>query len=363
MEFGPREIKTVVKEKDEARRDYQEAMAERKTALLLEQTKTDVFEISVGQLRPGSKATVVVKYISELPVEGEAVRLTVPTTVVPRYTPPTDDTFAAKALAGIKYAHDSPAPMIISTEVWSKSPIKRLKSSSHSITKEDSRREGEMYAIKGTLSGNVSDMDRDFVLMIESENIHDPAVYLERSSKLDAHAAMVSLVPQFKLKEQKADLIFLVDRSGSMGWGGGLGKPSIELAKEALQLFLHSLPTDCFFNIYSFGSRFHSLFPTSSMYTDDTLRQAKQHVSSMGADYGGTEIYRPLEAILKQPSPGGYLRQVFVLTDGAVSNDEQVIELVRKNCERARLFSLGLGAREAIIPIRISDFEKLLKTS
>ena len=224
MEFGPREIKTVVKEEDEARRDYQEAIAERRMALLLEQTKTDVFEISVGQLRPGSKASVVIKYISELPVEGEAARLTVPTTIAPRYTPPTEDTFAAKALAGIKYTHDSPAPMVISTEVWSKSAVKSLNSLSHSITKENSRREGGMHAIKSTLSGNVSDMDRDFVLMIESESIHDPAVYLERSSKLDTHAAMVSLVPQFKLKEEKkADLIFLVDRSGSMGWGGGQG--------------------------------------------------------------------------------------------------------------------------------------------
>ena len=338
----------MVKERDEARRDYQEAIAERKTALLLEQTKTDVFEISVGQLRPGSKASVVIKYISELPVEGEAVRLTVPTTIAPRYTPPEDDTFAAKALAGIKYAHDSPAPMVISTEVWSKSPVKRLNSPSHSITKENSRREGEMHAVKSTLSGIVSDLDRDFVLMIESETIHDPAVYLERSSKLDAHAAMVSLVPQFKLKEQKADLVFLVDRSGSMDWGGGLGKPSIELAREALQLFLHSLPPDCFFNVFSFGSRFDSLFPLSSEYTDDTLREAKEHVSSMRADYGGTEIYRPLEAILKQPAPSGYLRQVFVLTDGAVSNDEQVIQLVRRRRERTRIFSLGLGAREAI---------------
>ena len=219
-----REIKTAVREKEEARRDYREAVAHERTALLLEQTKSDVFEIKVGQLKPGSKARVVVKYISELPVEGEAVRLTVPMTIAPRYAPPSDNSGAAKAVAGIKYTLDSPAPLVISTDVWSKSSIKTLRSPSHSVIKtEDSRKVGEMYATKSTLSGNTSDMNRDFILMIESENIHDPAVYLERSSKLDAHAAMVSLVPQFKLKEQKADLIFLVDRSGSMGWGAGQG--------------------------------------------------------------------------------------------------------------------------------------------
>ena len=337
-----REIKTVVKGKEEARQDYREALANKRTALLLEETKSDVFEIKVGQLKPSSKAKVVIKYISELPVEEEAVRLTVPMTIAPRYTPPSDSSEGAKALAGMKYTLDSPAPLVITTDVWSKNSIKTLKSPSHSVITEDSRKEGEMYATKSTLSGTTSEMNKDFILMIESENIHDPVVYFEKSSKLDAHAAMVSLVPQFKLKEQKVDLIFLVDRSGSMGWGGGKG--SIELAKEALLLFLHSLPPDCFFNVYSFGSRFDSLFPLSSRYTDDTLHEAKAHVSSMSANYGGTEIYHPLEAILKQPAPSGYLRQVFVLTDGAVSNDEQVIKLVQRNRERTRLFSLGLGA-------------------
>ena len=38
------------------------------------------------------------------------------------------------------------------------------------------------------------------------------------------------------------------------------------------------------------------------------------------------------------------MRQIFVLTDGAVSNDEQVISLVKKYSHQGRLFSLGLGA-------------------
>ena len=33
---------------------------------------------------------------------------------------------------------------------------------------------------------------------------------------------------------------------------------------------------------------------------------------------GGTEIYHPLKWILEQPVIDGYLRQVFLLTDGEV---------------------------------------------
>ena len=84
---------------------------------------------------------------------------------------------------------------------------------------------------------------------------------------------MLSLVPSFKLAEQKTELIFLVDRSGSMQGAG------IEQARQALkvlhfkniciiqnrllnckfflkysQLFLHSLPMDCYVSNSLFNS-------------------------------------------------------------------------------------------------------------
>ena len=54
----------------------------------------------------------------------------------------------------------------------------------------------------------------------------------------------------FELEPQ--EFIFLIDRSGSMYWGE---KP-IKTAKEALKLFLHSLPDGSYFNVVSFGSHF-----------------------------------------------------------------------------------------------------------
>ncbi len=63
----------------------------------------------------------------------------------------------------------------------------------------------------------------------------------------------------------------------------------------------------------------------------------------MTANYGGTEIYGPLDAIFSAESRSGFVRQIFVLTDGAVSNDDAVIALARRNAANARLFALGLG--------------------
>ena len=110
-----------------------------------------------------------------------------------------------------------------------------------------------------------------------------------------------------------------------------------------LQLFFRSLPEDCYVNIVGFGSRYNKLWPTSVKYSQQTLTQASAHLSSMGADLGGTEILQPLSDILSAQLIPGYTRQVFVLTDGEVSNTAEVIECVRRFQHNARLFALGLG--------------------
>ena len=51
------------------------------------------------------------------------------------------------------------------------------------------------------------------------------------------------------------------------------GKP-IELAIEALKLFLHSIPIGSKFNVYSFGSNFEKLFPASIDYNESNLKKA-----------------------------------------------------------------------------------------
>ena len=40
----------------------------------------------------------------------------------------------------------------------------------------------------------------------------------------------------------------------------------------------------------------------------------------MKSDLGGTEIYKPLYSILREKVKDGYPKQVFLLTDGGVSD-------------------------------------------
>lgn len=58
----------------------------------------------------------------------------------------------------------------------------------------------------------------------------------------------------------RGEYIFLLDRSGSMGGA------RMEKAKQALIIFIKSLPQDTYFNVVSFGSSSQLLFESSRRY-------------------------------------------------------------------------------------------------
>ena len=73
--------------------------------------------------------------------------------------------------------------------------------------------------------------------------------------------------------EGKKEYIFLIDRSGSMYY-------TITLARQALVIFLYSLPAGSKFNICSYGSKHKFMFEGRSVdYNDETLRTAVDQVS------------------------------------------------------------------------------------
>ena len=63
----------------------------------------------------------------------------------------------------------------------------------------------------------------------------------------------------------------------------------------------------------------------------------------MKADYGGTVISDPLKNVLNDKIIDGYPKQVFLLTDGEVSNTEMVINIVKQNIKYARVHTIGIG--------------------
>ena len=107
--------------------------------------------------------------------------------------------------------------MHINIDLVMKGKIRKITSPSHTLESEikELADENGQYLAKTGLGDTTTDvMDRDLVIFIQSEDNSKPVVFVEKSN--DSLAALVSLIPSFKLDNQNVELIFLVDRSGSM---------------------------------------------------------------------------------------------------------------------------------------------------
>ncbi|XP_033181560.1 von Willebrand factor A domain-containing protein 5B1 [Mastacembelus armatus] len=147
------------------------------------------------------------------------------------------------------------------------------------------------------------------------------------------------LCEPLELHKATRELLFLIDRSGSMSG------TNIHRVKEAMVVALKSLPSGTMLNIVGFGTIIKPLFTSSKLCTDVTLMQAYEYVQRMRADMRGTNLLGALSWVYQQPMQRSYPRQVFIVTDGAISNVAKVLELVRRNTCAGRCFGLGLGPR------------------
>jgi hypothetical protein len=73
------------------------------------------------------------------------------------------------------------------------------------------------------------------------------------------------------------------------------------------------------------------------------MQQAEAMIKAMNADLGGTELLKPLQWLKTKNPPKGCARQIFLLTDGEVSNVNEVTNLCREMATYTRIFSFGLG--------------------
>lgn len=335
-----RRVAGTVMEKEKAFEAYDEAIAAGNGAFLLDEENADVFTVSVGNLPPGKEVVVRITTVSELSAEGDALRFVLPATVAPRYAPAEDRRGVGRSVdeaLNPPRAFQVPYGLTLRVSLDMPSAIRVVESPSHPVSVEIDGGHGNV-----TLATRETALDHDFVLTVRLAEPHVPSVRVERAPD-GTRVAMLTFVPRFGGEgplagSAKGEVVFLVDRSGSMEG------TSIAEAKNALQLCLRSLAPGLLFNVVGFGSHHESLFPASRPYDDASLAEASRHVAGLKADLGGTEILAPLKAILEAPAVDGLPRQLFVLTDGEVSNTEAVLALVRANAGTTRVFTFGIGA-------------------
>uniref|UniRef100_A0AAQ6AIA4 von Willebrand factor A domain-containing protein 5A-like n=1 Tax=Amphiprion ocellaris TaxID=80972 RepID=A0AAQ6AIA4_AMPOC len=88
--IGQKEIVAEVKEKQEAREEYDDALSSGQQAFLLEESEQspDIFSMKVGGLAPGESASIRLEYVTELAVQADdGLRFCLPAVLNPRYQP------------------------------------------------------------------------------------------------------------------------------------------------------------------------------------------------------------------------------------------------------------------------------------
>ena len=330
-----RSIIAKIKDKDEAKAEYDDAIASGQTAALGEEKAGDIFSICLGNLPPNKEAEIILHLVGELPIDAEGnVRFSLPATLKPRYVPANSSNPLEKIEGGSDQVVEAGTSGVngFKISVLNQRDVAEVTSPTHTLAVNR-----DAYTVDVMLADKTQSLASDLVILIRYENIHYPKALVEKcqgdGSEFMKHTALaINFFPEFPTdKNMRCEFIFLVDRSGSMGGS------YIASARDTLLLFLKSLPEDCHFNIVGFGSRFIKLFQSGSVqYSQESLDEATRHASGMQADLGGTELLSPLRDILGEEPASGLARQVFVLTDGAVGNTNACIDIVKQNVTHSR---------------------------
>ncbi|CAF4867107.1 unnamed protein product, partial [Rotaria sp. Silwood1] len=285
-QIDDREIIAQLKEKKEAQREYNDALEYGYGAYLLEQDEKsqDNFIINVGALPAGKECHIYISYVSELDLvqNGSRIRFVVPTTIAPRYDPNEGGIISPGGTTS-KYVSTTPYTIGFCCQI-EKTNVSRVSSTSHPIQIEVDQE--NVYVIK--FAQKNTHLDRDILLDIElASNRSNTIIAVEPG------AIMVSFTPteedcQHAMNnvETTNEFIFVIDCSGSMEDENKIG-----LAREAMLLFLKSLPLNCHFNIIRFGSTHQALFnDITAIYNEKNVQKAEQLINQLWANMGGTEL-------------------------------------------------------------------------
>ncbi|CAG9310338.1 unnamed protein product [Blepharisma stoltei] len=192
------------------------------------------------------------------------------------------------------------------------------------------------------------DPKKDIELIYYKPAPQEPFIIVQKDPRVDRYSFHLSYKPDNTLydlrgADQAGEFIILLDRSGSM-------YEKINIAIQAVALFIRSLPENCYFNVISFGSRWEKMFECSQKYNQSSADEAYRIVIQYKNNMGGTDLLKPLESILEQERIRGCPLNVFIVTDANVWDDKvKIVNLIEKHKNNARINTIGICTNEPYI--------------
>ena len=344
MIVGERVIEGQIAEKNRARRVYAAAKDEGKRASLVEQVRPNLFSTSLANVAPGEAIDIVIGTSDTLQYEAGRVTLRLPLAVTPRFHPPGAD--GANAPVDLPAASEAPTPVSIDIDVDAGFPVAGVASPYHKVGVARVDERGFVVAGRGPVPA-----DHDFVLTWDAKPLTAPtgAVFLEKHGpKGDGYALLMMVPPTVADDRDESrtprETVFIIDSSGSMSG------PSMEQAKKALALAVQRIDPRDSFSIIDFDDKLVPMAFFNEPATTENKAAAARFIDNLQAD-GGTMMAPALKLAFEQiddakrrVSSTGRVRQVIFMTDGAVSNEDELFTLIHDHLDKTRLFTVGIGA-------------------
>ena len=341
MTIGKRVIEAKIKEREEARKEYDEAKAAGKTASLLEQDRPNVFSMNVANILPKDHIEVELHYTELLVPTDGTYELVYPTVVGPRYASETvDKKSPMNKFVASAYTHAGQQPTYafdINVSVDAGMKIQALDSPSHAIksTFGANSTTASIMLDHGAATGN-----KDFVLRyrLAGDQIQQGLLLFPGAKESfflmmvqPPHRPAIEMIPA-------REYVFIIDVSGSMS-----GFP-LDTTKTLMRDLLGKLrPTD-HFNVLLFSGGSSLYAPKSVPAEADKISDAIAFIDRETGG-GGTELLPALERAMKLPRVGTDVSRSFVVvTDGYIAEETAMFEHVRKHLGEQNVFSFGIGS-------------------
>ncbi|KAM4860185.1 protein mono-ADP-ribosyltransferase PARP4 [Thomomys bottae] len=324
-----------IKEKEEAQKEYREAIRQGHGAYLMDQDAPDVFTVSVGNLPPKAKVLIKITYITELSIQGPVAVFFMPATVAPwqqdkALNENLQDTVEKVCIKEIGAKQSFSLALSIEMPYV----IQFISSDTHKLKQKNT----DCKAVICTVEGSSLGID-GFSLHIGLCDAYLPRMWVEKHPEKESEACMLVFQPDldatFPDLGDKNEVIICLDCSNSMNG---------EAFVQAKQIALHALSLvdeEQKVNIILFGSGYKELFSYPKFIT--SKEAPTEFIMSATPTMGNTDLCKTLRYLsLLHPSQG--LRNVLLLSDGHLQNESMTVQLVKRNVHHTRLFTCGVSS-------------------
>ena len=340
VRLGGRVLNAKIEEKQRARIQHETAKREGKTSALLEQERPNVFQMNVANILPGDDILVELRYTELVaPTEGR-YEFVFPTVVGPRYHKPSTagGSSSFPATPHLKEGEAPSSSFAMTVRFASPLPVGEVRSPSHGIEVAGEGTPQAEVTVNDTVSHN-----RDFILhyRLAGERTATGLTLFQGDGPDGGGENFFLAVVEPPLAIAPAQInpreyVFVVDISGSMH-----GYP-LNTAKVLLRnLIGHLRPTDTF-NVMLFSGSSQMLNPAPVAATRANIDRAIATIDQQRGG-GSTEIVPALKRIAALPKASDVSRSVIVVTDGYVTVENEVFQLVRRNLGNSNVFAFGIG--------------------